>query len=583
MVYYIKDQIKNVYFCCIISIVLIISILRMNNVSQKEVDLSVDFKKKNDYDMFDEKDGYKIFLQDEWLFNMNITQYSSILIEEINGTITIESNVLLDNVISSSYINENVKCLIKIDAELIILKPVEIMDIHFMPIDPLGDPNELSYYRSFHRIRCILSNQYITTYKRARVSIIDIKYYEFYKNYFNNHKYLVSFQKPLFFNKSVPKIKGVANCVHMVNNIDDVRLKRFFDWIEIQRRIGYSKLKFFFFNVTRESRLKIKSFLQEYSKYDLIEIVDYKTSLEDLCYWSLNLLKNDPNSEFYLFLYNNCLKSYRKHFYDIRIENFGMYNSHERICSNDCLMKFKHVYEFVSNYDFDEIIFPRQIETTNEDLMYNLKVTNCDNFNLNLNLTSYNIYDFVSRLAKQYHFKNVACFHFEHVVFFDNQMILVDKLLDIYNNANSYKQGFIRYKIDYDYIDFSFKKLDTTFLNKFKNFNNIINCLNDTYMKTTNFDYKWNNVYACKMNMRRGKSIFNTDFTRSYYQHHSYNIEQNTRCIDVSINDGFVSHFRDNLDGFLLNQTYSFSVLKFDYEYYLFLLEISKTYKINIM
>ena len=36
---------------------------------------------------------------------------------------------------------------------------------------------------------------------------------------------------------------------------------------------------------------------------------------------------------------------------------------HQKISANDCYSTFEHVFEYVSHYDFDEIIYPRSNET----------------------------------------------------------------------------------------------------------------------------------------------------------------------------------------------------------------------------
>ena len=39
------------------------------------------------------------------------------------------------------------------------------------------------------------------------------------------------------------------------------------------------------------------------------------------------------------------------------------------INTNDCYMKFRHEYEYVTNYDIDEIIFPRLHSTNSFEII----------------------------------------------------------------------------------------------------------------------------------------------------------------------------------------------------------------------
>lgn len=101
---------------------------------------------------------------------------------------------------------------------------------------------------------------------------------------------------------------------------------------------------------------------------------------------------------------------------------FGRVNSLEKLCDNDCFLTFKYTHEFVTNYDFDEVIFPRKY-TTN-DLSFFDAPTSQDTFNCtlvrsNFDTNDYSLYSYVQKLKNKYG-QNVGCFQFEHVLFVDN-------------------------------------------------------------------------------------------------------------------------------------------------------------------
>lgn len=103
---------------------------------------------------------------------------------------------------------------------------------------------------------------------------------------------------------------------------------------------------------------------------------------------------------------------------------WGIRGIHEKICTNDCLLNFKWKFEFTTNYDFDEFIFPR-IHETNYIVNY-INRSNPDNDdgecvkpeNKQIK-TSYNLYEYAKRMSNLSS-KKVAQMQFKHVVFMVN-------------------------------------------------------------------------------------------------------------------------------------------------------------------
>ena len=100
-------------------------------------------------------------------------------------------------------------------------------------------------------------------------------------------------------------------------------------------------------------------------------------------------------------------------------------------------------------------------------------------------------------------------------------------------------------------------------------------------MASSKFD-KWNNLYSSKMDFRCGKSIFKTDFTLSIDQHIGVEIVPNTLFYNVTISDGYVTHVRDNFNGFPSQLTFPFEFIIFDLEYYSFILSVSEKYRYRL-
>jgi hypothetical protein len=279
----------------------------------------------------------------------------------------------------------------------------------------------------------------------------------------------------------------------MVTNLDkNERLKKLSDWIDIMNKIKYAKIKLYLYNVDNSSKNVINELQKKYSK-GFIELINYDTSFEKLCQYSIRKLNETPDSKMYQFLYTNCKTSFDKHF---RMSDLMVYNSHERMISNECLQSFRYEYEFVTNYDFDEIIFPRLNDSENFNFV------NLDNLTENRLLNSeeinkYQIYDYAKKLQNKYG-TNIAFFLHDHVLFLCDFDGFIKKLFDFKLNTNiTYNEltyenygRFVKYNIQ-----------NQIYLKKLKKVIELVNYLNKTFYKNK-YHRKWNNLYASKMNMR---------------------------------------------------------------------------------
>ncbi len=92
------------------------------------------------------------------------------------------------------------------------------------------------------------------------------------------------------------------------------------------------------------------------------------------------------------FGYYNCKKAYHKHF---NSSDSLVNNSHERLQSNDCLLRYSFEYQYVTNYDVDEVIIPRSKKFYRDLISY---PSNNDSLNTRLD-QPVNIYDYTASLA----------------------------------------------------------------------------------------------------------------------------------------------------------------------------------------
>lgn len=341
----------------------------------------------------------------------------------------------------------------------------------------------------------------------------------------------------------------------MVRDIENERRIRMLNWLEIQKRIGYNKIKLYLYQVSKETEIKM---IEQAGKIGLeIDLVDYRFDYKFLCKHQLELFNANNKSAVLRNRLDACRDFTSVYFNPKKDE---VVNSHEIACANDCLTNFKYQYEFMTNYDFDEILFPRMLKTNDYSLTRNQG--DCNSLSTHFD---YNIYNYSSELVKK-HGRDVCSFLFEHILFLDNfDETFLDKVFSGEKRVDYryYKNGA---KITFSISDSNHEKIE--FLRKNQDLGR---CLHDRIKKTGKFDDLWNSVYAVNFNNRLGKSLFVSNATEVYTQHRISRIIGNYRELRVPLEDGFSSHFRERIEGFFANNKFHFHQFIFDLEYYHFL------------
>ena len=501
---------------------------------------------------------FKVFESNKWIFNFNVSQYSSIISVDINNDILIEALFLFDVPKNYFSLKNDLRCLIKIKEQVWLLELDELLGV---------DGIQIIYYSNFlWRARCKIDrNVHKNTFLDLQIAIIDVSYFDYYSEIFDDGDSLITLQQPNFINTSIGKNNQIANCVHMLTRIDDSRFQNLKNWIQIQQDIGFSKIRFYTYHVDP----KYINFLQEMYKNDFIDIIKYPVLFDDICEWHLKQYEKNPESKLAIFLLNNCEKAHELHF---KLTDEQIYYSHERMNTNDCLLNYKYLYEYLTNYDIDEIIFPRLLSTNSFDRLFDNR-TKCKDIKLidKSELKKYSIYDFAHSLFTKYSDRKIGSLKFEHVLFIEDHLNLTRDML----NFNRDKDNVFKIENNHNHIYYEINSENEILVEKFKQIIRMVECLNETYMKNGRFKYKWNNLYGTKIDSRDGKSIFNTDHVESINQHFAKQLKPGMKTFNVPISDGFVSHMRDHLTGFYKEQMYPFDYLQFDFEYYVFLLSIS--------
>ena len=510
------------------------------------------------------KNEYKIFGQNEWIFNFNVTQRTSIII--LNKKLyRIETLIIVVNssLIDISYIKNNLKCLVlfKNADNFHLLEPINIINIKTKLYKISFELDEKRYFNIIG------------------ISVVDFTYLN--RHLINQNKYLLTFQDPFIISESsTQKTKNeIVNCMHMLRINSNYKINLLLNWIDIQYNFGYRKLIFYVYQVD-EYYLNILSNygIQKYNEKYLIEIQDYNINYDVICKWYIKNYNTYPH--LFKDLYLNCLEMYNLHFNFTtsnilqRKELFGI---QERLCTNDCLLKNRYKYELISNLDFDEFIFPRLNSTNNNyDLIsqYN-DVDKCNNVSSSY---KYNIYEYAKRLIKKYEDKNkqeqnierISSLHFMNIVFFRNNTQLIE---NIKTNMAKNVINFTHYENDDRYVNFwtNDQLITNNTIKYLTKLFPLIDCINRTnslfQINQTIFDYKWINFIGGKYR-NAGKSIHIGKRVSAISQHYTISSITGYFRYDVSIDDGYVNHMRRSYPRLEQKNSIDVNFLRFDFEYY---------------
>lgn len=472
------------------------------------------------------------FKSNNFIVNGKVTQYSSILYVKSNSKyIQLETlNYIRD------YRSNQLKCLLN-DGQSYYLVPISnILSISLMQTK--YNVNQL------YKISCKLEKQ-IENLNQLSIALIDKQDFEEKKN---QTKYVL-FQKPIILKLNDTKKKNIVNCVHSIYNLSSSKKSKLINWLKFMKKTGYDKVVLYFVD-NHNDFFKILG--QKFGLF--IQIYGHNITENEICKWHKQKTELFHQDSQYKSLLDWCLLSMK---INLDINDEMTKNTHERLHSNDCLMKNLHEYQYISNYDFDEFIFPRSFYTDHIRNINKTKVCYKNN-----NKSFIKIYDFIENLEKKYG-KKVAYYQFENVNMLGKHEIIRKALLS--NNTK-----FIDYSFSKTHLNFTINNLlDKNLFQSFQQSISLFDCMNKTIYKNTNLDSKWNNYIAASINNRAGKSIYNTDYTLSYNQHFAWTISNGSKKVSIPLSIGYVNHFRDS--DLFFNREYSLKNLFLDWEYYNFL------------
>jgi hypothetical protein len=395
---------------------------------------------------------------------------------------------------------------------------------------------------------------------RSSVAIVDKTKLENSSN-LKQTSLLIKTQNPSIFKRSIPKKKQIAHCVHFMYGLNEKRIQNLVEWIFIQRQLNIAKIRLYF-NDVPNSDYVIKKIREANNDETFVEIIHYRNKLKEFCHIKDNITKELSNTS----IDEDCKKIFNT--------IFSLANQkHEKINTNDCYLNFKYEYEYTSNYDIDEFVFPRLDHTIDQinlfDSVRQTQNKTCNPIKINNSvLMKYDLYNYTKYLQNLLGGSSVAYLQFYNTFMLLEFRNLLENILK-YTTGNS-----IQYPKDNRTDSLKITDSSKKLIKDFKQMIPLIDCLNETNKINMNIMFyksKWNNAYSLRSYSRLGKSIYVTESTQTVNVHGADNVSPGTSVKTVPLNYGFVSHFRDFLNvGYEASIKSDFDILKFDLEYYLF-------------
>ena len=511
-----------------------------------------------------------------WMLNNRIYQYSAHLLIKNDKVFQIDSIIVTREDFNEASIKQAFRCVLKSfkkDSE----KQYRISSVN-------------NYVSNTKRIKCDVDINMVDDISIAIINIFDFKTDSLSiseKDLESMHlklpKTMINFQKPNLIFIPEKKLQEVAHCVHYSYNIVIEDMNKIVKWLEYQKKIGIKKIILYETSIHKI----LENTINKIYDNTFVEIRPYYIHLDAICESNhLNILKSQDIVE-YQIIKDQCQDAFYNVFDNPTYSSKNRWK-HQKITSNDCYLSLQQLYQFVSYYDFDEIIYPRQSKIDNLinfDRNCNIE-TLCNHQNLKNN--ELNLYSFIKKLTidESISLNEISSLYFTNAVYLEQNFHvkkLISDLKEIIGNksyfeldsqtiqntsiakihlkfTHHYGHYFLIYPKDYQYI----KQLYDSYMLIECYHEKILNQLDETLDST----FKRYLILATHREHHMGKSIHNTDNVFAVFTHYSTNVKAGTRVLEVKVTDGILSHFRNDLF-FLARQLKSnITNLKIDFEYY---------------
>ena len=502
-----------------------------------------------------------VFNSNTWIANENVLQYSAILSSnDENNNLEIEVIAFFKET-SWRVISESSQCVINLASSTVkklIKAPSLVLRL------------EQTANFVIYKVVCVLEpREYFLYELRSQVSVAVINAQDFLNLNSTQLFGKLFFHRPKFVEKPTGgKRNATINCVHTLRGLDQKTYANILNWIEINKWMGVAKVRLYALDYDQSANLREI----ELKFSDFVEIVAHEVNITKICF-------NLHGQRGVFRPYEECMKKFAEYFKLTGKNRLNVLGLHEKLCTNDCFIHNKHVYQYLTNYDVDEFILPRRFQTNNHAALMSSGGVGCEGVLENAGGLKcsdgggFKINAYIQRLISIYG-KDVAGFRFENHLFLNNHEYLYDKIMvfrrEQYLTYEKDKNTKLRYSIK--------NTADMAYLEELKKSYNLTRRLNRAYLddrKEVNLNAKWKNYLTSLFKNRHGKTVFNTDFVDSINVHSASLIKRGKKEVFVSTDYGYVSHVRDVDIGNNKNEdwlSYTIQDLKVDLEYAFFII-----------
>ncbi len=425
-------------------------------------------------------------------------------------------------------------------------------------------PDKTKVFTKIYRVKCDFSSDEEIN-AQSTIAVIDQNDFEFNKNESNlslkklSASYL-NYQLPTFIDATKPKKKAIAHCIHMLYDLEFDQhkdsLEQFFDML-IDLQIDQAKMYIYRHHSLVDLSLK--------ERFKFLSVVYHEAVHHRVCQLEIYNLKRQPDSVVNQYAYDQCMVGFRKFFQIIEIARVKAI--HDKINTNDCYLNFRHVYEVVTNYDFDEFIWPHKTTFGQVAKYYSENLREDLQSVCNLKALSFNAFEHEALLLRKV--PNSGSLKLDHVVMlgFTNNLNGFFEDLEKSLNHSTFIDRLVNYT-DYGHvIKFRVIKSDMAYVHYLVKNYKIVRKMYE-YLNQTNVRWNFNRAIALHAPVRLGKTIFNTDKAEVINAHNA-DIPKSTALSHTS---AYVSHFRKFYDGFIKSTSImSITKLHIDIEYYHYL------------
>ena len=447
-----------------------------------------------------------------YVTNNNIAQYSSYIIIDNDNTDTeyrveviIEYNV---KYIKDFGIDNNFVCILKYyisksKVEIIELHPVDSVKINVWENRKFIFNLKLEQFQIFKKNsndfdlnKIVIAVIWANDFNRYLDSVSFISSRPDTKNKNRTVKFpysFITFQKPDIL-KTEPRLPSLSICAA---NFYGNTPPEFHNWIHLHLQFGVEHILIYDGNLEINWNEKIR---ENYRNDDRIKVLDDQSLFADQC--NDNILykqfsKYNLKSEIVNYLKKNCYE-----FFDFshrsgpkKSTEIGWTpNVHRIVVLNDCFTRLSKKYEFILIHDFDEFVYPRNMDTL-EDFYNQKRLLSCNNLDEICSSVPLvykkdnNLYNYLQSLIKKYgnrrSIKNLASIEFKQAETMprEYEKKFIHELGSLINHLNASTVFPMLIPANKHHI-FIIEKEDTDYIKYIHNaYNSLIKCFYEGYFQ----------------------------------------------------------------------------------------------------